>query len=335
MMDAPWRDGARLVHHRRVSGPAVDGIDPYRRHDGGGAASPQDQTYDGAGPFERRLNAAFEAGDLALCLRLLKDGELALPAAHEGPPYSWPAATGTDRTWLIAYTSAEAMRTATNEAVRHLRITSLAELAAGWPDPHWGLAINPGLPTCFFLEPGTVARLAVPTLAQDHLAQPEPGLPVMQKPLTVEDLYTYLVDGESTVSGYCHHALDVEHIATPNVLLKALGRPAEDGLISDEGSIHLLRWRAVGFNLYRTPYGGMDEASRSAVAGWVIEEPPFVGMGLVPNVDQCIREYKIDGVCLPHASEIVELTDAGTERRRAVYDGDGGRWVLLTPMPDS
>jgi hypothetical protein len=281
-----------------------------------------------ANPFERRLGEAFDAGDLAMCLNMLRDSELALPATG-GPPYAWPTVTGPDRTWLVAYTSAEAMRVATDGTLSHLRVTSLTELAAGWPDLRWGLAVNPGLPAHFLLESGTVARLAVPSLAQDRIAQPEPGLPVVQKPLTTADLYTYLADGETRVSGYCHHALDVEHIATPAVLLEALGRPGEGDLMSDEGSVHLLRWRAVGANLYRTPYGGTDEETRDAVAGWVIEEPPFVGMGLVPNVDQLIREYKIDGVRLPHASEIVELTDAGTERRRAIFDGDGGRWLLI------
>ncbi|MCG5218940.1 SseB family protein [Streptosporangium soli] len=287
-----------------------------------------------ANPFERRLAAAFDAGDLTLCLRMLRDSELALPAADD-PPFAWPTVTGADRTWLVAYTSAEAMRAATAGAVSHLRVTSLTELAAGWPDLRWGLAVNPGLPAHFLLEPGTVARLAVPSLAQDRLAHPEPELPVVQKPLTVEDLYTYLADGESRVSGYCHHALDVEHIATPTVLLDSLARSGEDGLLSDEGSVHLLRWRAVGLNLYRTPYGGVDEEGMNAVAGWLIEEPPFIGMGLVPNVDQLIREYKLDGVRLPHASEIVELTDAGTERRRAIYDGDTGRWLLVTRVPTS
>jgi hypothetical protein len=85
----------------------------------------------------------------------------------------------------------------------------------------------------------------------------------------------------------------------------------------------------VGLDLYRTPYGGIDEESRDAVAGWVVEEPPFVGMGLVPNVDQVIREYRIHGVGLPHGAEIWELTVAGTEHRRAIYHGDLRRWLLI------
>ncbi|MEU6425900.1 SseB family protein [Microbispora sp. NPDC046973] len=277
-----------------------------------------------ASAFERRLGAAYDAGDLAVCLSMLRDTELALPAPPEGGA-AWPTITGPDRVWLPAYTSAEAMRAATGLSA--IRITSLVELAAGWPDPRWGLAVNPGLPVRFLLEPGTVARLAVPTLAQDRRAEPEPALPVVQKPLMPDDLRDHLGEGESRVSGYCHHALDVAHVATPAVLADALGRGADDGLISGEGSLFLLRWRTVGLNLYRTPYGGTDEAGMAAVAGWVIEEPPFVGMGLAPNVDALVREYKVDAVRLPHGAEIVELTTAGTEVVRAVYDGDLGRWL--------
>lgn len=277
-----------------------------------------------ASVFERRLGAAYEAGDLGVCLGMLRDTELALPAPPDGDA-AWPTITAPDRVWLPAYTSVEAMRAATG--LSRVRVTSLVELAAGWPDPRWGLAVNPGLPVRFLLEPGTVARLAVPTLAQDRRAEPEPALPVVQKPLTPHDLRTHLGEGESRVSGYCHHALDVAHVATPAVLADALGRGADDGLISGEGSLFLLRWRTVGLNLYRTPYGGTDEAGMAAVAGWVIEEPPFVGMGLAPNVDSLVREYKVDAVRLPHGSEIVELTAAGTEVVRAVYDGDLGRWL--------
>ncbi|MEU7910631.1 SseB family protein [Microbispora bryophytorum] len=276
-----------------------------------------------AGAFERRLGAAYDAGDLAVCLSMLRDTELALPAPPEGGA-AWPTITAPDRVWLPAYTSFEAMTAATG--LSRARITSLAELAAGWPDPHWGLAVNPGLPVRFLLEPGTVARLAVPTLAQDRMAEPEPALPVVQKPLTPGELHGYLGDGESRVSGYCHHALDVAHVATPAVLADALGRGADDGLLSGDGSLFLLRWRTVGLNLYRTPYGGTDEAGMEAVAGWVVEEPPFAGMGLAPNVDFLVREYKVDAVRLPHGSEVVELTAAGTEVVRAVYDGDLGRW---------
>ncbi|GAA3812253.1 hypothetical protein GCM10022226_36130 [Sphaerisporangium flaviroseum] len=290
-----------------------------------------------AGPFEQMLGSAFEGDDLSLCLALLRNAEFALPispaAAAGEEPVAWPTMAGDDRTWLIAYTSQEAMRSGVGDASRHYRIVSMVEMAAGWPDPRWGLAVNPGLLVSFFLESGTVARLAVPSMTQDLLVEPGSGVPVVQKLLRPADLHDLLAGGVSRVSGYCHHALDVAHIATPTVLVEALGQSAEEGLVTHEGSVNILRWRVAGPGLYRTPYGGTDEETMTAVAGWVIEEPPFVGLGLVPNVDQVIREYKVDGVGLPHGTEIWELTAAGVEYRRAVYDGDLERWMLVHIVP--
>ncbi|MGV9380201.1 SseB family protein [Nonomuraea sp. NPDC003707] len=283
-----------------------------------------------ATPFEERLWAAHQDGQDALCLSLLRDADLALPitaAAADGTEApAWATAADAERTWLLAYTSVEAMRLATGGVATHCRVLSLVELAAGWPDPRWGLAINPGLTAAFMLESGTVARLAVPTLAADLVLDPGSGVPAVQKLLSPAAIHDLLTGGEPRVSGYCHHALDVSHIATPVVLADALGQP---DLLTENGSLNILRWRPVDLAGYRTPYGGTDEERRAAVAGWVVEEPPFVGMGLVPNVDQVIREYKVYGVGLPHGAEIWELTSGGTEHRRAIYHGDLGRWLLI------
>jgi hypothetical protein len=284
--------------------------------------------------FDEQLAEAHAAGDLARCLGLLRVADFALPlsdaAAAGAEPAAWPAMTVMDRTWLMAYTSAQALDTAMGRTGHRFRVVSLAELCAGWPDPSWGLAVNPGIDISFLLEPGTVARLGVPTLVEDHAAEPESGPPIVQKLLHPDDIHALLGADGPTVSGYCHHAFDVAHIATPTVLADALMR---DDVVSATGAVNILRWPAIGLSLYRTPYGGVDEEGRAAVEGWVIEEPPFIGMGLVPHIDQTIREYKVDGVGLPHGAEIVELTADGVERRHAVYDGDLGRWLLIDDEP--
>ncbi|TMR14396.1 SseB family protein [Nonomuraea turkmeniaca] len=286
--------------------------------------------YRPATPFEERLWAAHQDGHDALCLSLLRDADLALPitaaaaAGTEAP--TWATAADAERTWLLAFTSVAAMRLATGGGAEYCRVVTLVELAAGWPDLRWGLAINPGLAAAFMLESGTVARLAVPTLAHDLMLDPASGVPAVQKLLSPADVHDLLAEGEPRVSGYCHHALDVSHIATPAVLAAALGQP---DMLTANGSLNLLRWRPAGLGLYRTPYGGTDEEGRAAVAGWVVEEPPFVGMGLVPSVDHVIREYKVYGVGLPHGAEIWELTSGGTEHRRAIYHGDLRRWLLV------
>lgn len=287
-----------------------------------------------ADPFEEELAEAFAADDLARSLALLRTAELAVPisaaaAAGDEPP-AWPTTTDAGMTWIMAYTSIEGMRQGTQGLAEYCRVVTLPELAAGWPDLRSGLVVNLGLPPHFFLESGTLARLAVPTMAQDLEAEPESGLPILQKLLTPQAAFQMVADREARVSGYCHNLLDVSHIATPTVLAEALGQADEPDMVSDEGSVTILRWRAVGPDLYRTPYGGTDEETKAAVSGWVVEEPPFVGMGLVPNVDQLIREYKVDAVELPHGSEIVELTIDGIEVRRAVFDGDRRRWLLAT-----
>ncbi|MEV0151917.1 MULTISPECIES: SseB family protein [unclassified Nonomuraea] len=274
--------------------------------------------------------AAHEAGDLTACLVLLRAADLAMPVAPDAAagrePYAWPTLSDGGRTWLAVYTSEDAMRAAMSGPAWHCRAVSLVELAAAWPDPRWGLAVNAGLDVSFLLESGTVARLAVPTLEQDAVAEPGAGTPVMQKALRPADVDALLRAAEPRVSGYCHHALDVAHIATPAVLADALLQP--DALTAD-GTVNLLRWSAIGLGLYRTPYGGVDEEGMAAVGGWVVEEKPFTGLGLVPVPDQTIREYKVDGVVLPHGAEIWELGADGVERRRAVYDGDLCRWHLV------
>ncbi|MER5422354.1 SseB family protein [Streptosporangium roseum] len=294
------------------------------------------QEWEPANAFEEYLGSAFAAGDLVLCLSMLRHAEFALPitpAAAEGhEPAVWPVEADDERTWLLVYTSIEAMRAGTGGAIRHCRVVTLLDLAAAWPDLRWGLAVNPGLPVHFFLESGAVARLAVPSLAQDREAEPESGVAIVQKLLRPRDVHAYLADGGSRVSGYCHHALDVAHIATPTVLVDALGQSADE-MVTEEGSVVILRWYAVGPDLYRTPYGGLDEETMAAVGGWVIEEPPFIGMGLVPNVDQLIREYKVDGVELPYGAEICELTIDGVERRHAMYNGDLGLWMPVHDAP--
>lgn len=296
------------------------------------------QPWEPASTFEAQLLEAHRAEDTATCLSLLRTTEFALPisaaaAAGEEPP-RWVTASREDRTWLIAYTSVESMAAGTAAEATNCRVTSLVELAAGWPDAEWGLAVNPGLPVQLLLESGTVARMAAPSMAEEQVTAPE-GLPALvQKVLSPDELTARFATRDNRVSGYVHALADVAHIGSPNVLLEALGRAAEGhDLIDDLGSVFLLRWPAIAPELYRSPYGGTTERACTAMAGWVIEEPPFIGTGFVPNVDQVIREFKVDGIGLPHRSEIIELTIEGAEARRAAWDGDRGTWLLIVPAP--
>lgn len=283
--------------------------------------------------FETELTQAFQAGDEVRYLTLLCTSEFALPiteaaaAGTEAP--AWATFAAPDRVWVLAFTSIEAMRVATNGVATHCRVATLADLAAGWPDQQWGLAINPDLPTHFFFESSTIARLAAPSLSVEMAGSPAAEAPVVQKLLRPDDLLELLGESSIRASGYVHRLEDVAHIATPSVLLSALGMELEPDYLTSSGSVNLLRWPVAGPDLYRSPYGGLDEAGRDAVQGWLVEEPPFIGLGFGRNADQLIREYKVCGVGLPHGAEIWELNDDGAARRRAILDADIGRWMLV------
>ncbi|SDF97609.1 SseB family protein [Klenkia brasiliensis] len=283
--------------------------------------------------FGAALEAAAEAGDTAACLALLRTAELALPlspgAAAGTEPPAWPTAVADGRTWLLAYTSVDRMGELTGGQVRHCRAVTFTELAAGWPDTRWGLAVDPGAAHPFLLESGTVARLAAPTLVEDALAEPDRLPPVVQQVLSPAEVAGRLADGDGRVSGYVQHARDTAHVGAPTALLDAVGRAHEaDELLSGTGSVTVLRWAVVGRELYRTPLGGTDDERCAAVAGWVVEEPPFTGTGFA-SPDSLVREYRVQGLLLPHGAQLLELEPDGTERRRALWDGLRETWVLV------
>lgn len=277
--------------------------------------------------------AALDRGDVAAALQLLRPAQLVLPLAGDGPP-RWPTVRGPDRTLLVVFTSVPAMTRATGRPDHRGHVTSLPELAAAWPDPAWGLSVDPGLPGHLTLESGTVARLAAPSLADQVAADPALEHPLVQALLPVADVDPRLDRGEGRYSGYVHQLHDVLHIATPTGLVRALGRTAEAGdLVAERGSVFLLRWPVVGPELYRPAYGGRDDAGRDAVAGWVVEDAPFVGLGFSPQPDALVREHRVHGVELPHAAQLFELAEDGTEHRWGTWDGDRRTWLLTPPRP--
>jgi SseB protein N-terminal domain len=279
-----------------------------------------------ASPFERLFAHAFRTGDIGACCVLLTRGRFALPvsaaaAAGEEPPVL-PVAEVDGTTWLVAYTSVEAMQAVVGAP--HCQVVTLPELAAGWPDTRWGLAVNPGLDVHLELESGTLARLAVPGVAENKEAYPDALPPVMQKVLTGQETAELMLGRRRRVSGYVHQAVDVADVKTAGELLAALGETGD--VRSESGSVTVLRWTAVGSELYRSPYGGTDEATRAAVTGWVVEEPPFNGLGLGRNPDKVVREYKVDGLGLPANAELWEIGADGGEERRAALGWEPDRW---------
>ena len=279
--------------------------------------------------FETRLGEAFFSDNNADSYALLRNSEFTLPiteAAHSGSePPQWATFTNEERTWIIAFTSMELMEHASGGAVKHARVVTLQDIAAGWPDPAWGLAINPRYEVSFYFESGVIGRLAAPPLALYAAADSE-FRPVMQKVLPPGDVDAMLQGGDATISGYVQFAWDTSHIATPTVLVDTLGLTPPERYVDANGSVFSVRWHAYGLDLYEVPFGGTTPENRDLVAGTVVEEAPFFGLGYAPNPDSAVREFKVAQVALPMGAEIWELGFDGEDRRRAIYDADNGIW---------
>ena len=128
---------------------------------------PVPRVWEPANDVERTLRYAWEREDGALLLRTLAFAPLYLPgfsaggrgAATEQPQRMLTRQRG-DRTYLLVFTSAEALYEGVGEVVDGWRLTSMAELVREWPDQEWGLAVSPSIPIGAYLGPDEMASLA-------------------------------------------------------------------------------------------------------------------------------------------------------------------------------
>jgi hypothetical protein len=161
-------------------------------------------------------------------------------------------------------------------------------------------------------------------------ATDEPIAPaVMQKVVPHPLVVHYLDGGYDRVAGYVHQARDVADLNTPERLVRGLGLTYEGSPFSvDDEAIHVIRWPVLKAALFKTPFGGIDEASmRSARDGWVIERPPFLGTGYAPGDGPPIPEFKIVSQRLPHGAQLFRIERSGEAAQVASFDADGRRWA--------
>jgi len=148
-----------------------------------------------AAELEARLGDAKQRGDQLSYFELLLGAELVLPStgqAVEDPGLTeFTTAVIERRTHVLVFTSVQAM-TRSQGAPGRLpgtglyRKTTFGQIAAAWPDPSWGLAVNPGLPSEIHLDSGTVGRLEEMRRTAERAAtvdavvtdSPEPAVPV-------------------------------------------------------------------------------------------------------------------------------------------------------------
>ncbi|WP_146779018.1 SseB family protein [Actinomadura craniellae] len=103
-----------------------------------------------ASDLERRMLDALQSGDQEAYFRLLSQSELILPVAADAVagvlsgriPLTWPTREEGGRTHVLAFTSPEAMRLSLGPAQEHFVTLRFTELATGWPELRWWLAID-------------------------------------------------------------------------------------------------------------------------------------------------------------------------------------------------
>jgi hypothetical protein len=113
--------------------------------------------------LEPRLAEAKANGDNTTYFRLLASADLVLPAtasAVEDPDRAeFPTITIGSGTYITVFTSPGALARAGERHPGLYRRVSFAQLASGWPDPAWRLAINWGLPSEVLLDSSAIGRL--------------------------------------------------------------------------------------------------------------------------------------------------------------------------------
>lgn len=112
---------------------------------------------------EVAMRDALRANDQELYFRLLSRTDLLLPVstpAASGQAAGWGTWTTGGRTHVLAFTSATALRACLGEHTGTHRRVPFADLALGWPNHEWWLAVNPGLPVEGYLPSWFVSQLS-------------------------------------------------------------------------------------------------------------------------------------------------------------------------------
>ncbi|MEU9510479.1 SseB family protein [Micromonospora sp. NPDC048170] len=113
---------------------------------------------------EAAMRDALRANDQQLYFRVLARTELLLPVSAEAlagtAPVGWGTWSTGGRTHVLAFTSGAAVHACLGENGSAVRRSTYADLADGWPNHEWWLAVNPGLPIEGYLPAWFVAQLS-------------------------------------------------------------------------------------------------------------------------------------------------------------------------------
>ncbi|MEU4565758.1 SseB family protein [Micromonospora sp. NPDC023956] len=113
---------------------------------------------------EAAMRDALRANDQELYFRILARTDLLLPVSAEAlagqAPMGWGTWTTNGRTHVLAFTSDTALRACLGASGGSSRRCAYHDLAAGWPNHEWWLAVNPGLPIEGYLPAWFVSQLS-------------------------------------------------------------------------------------------------------------------------------------------------------------------------------
>jgi hypothetical protein len=122
--------------------------------------------------IERILGEAIGAGDAERYTRLLAGAPLYLPAFPDSPDGQRLVTHVRDgRTYVVVYTSPEALWRAADGRIAGWRMTGLVEVVAGRPDPAWGVTVSPTTPIGTYLDPDALREMFA-VIGPDDLFRP-------------------------------------------------------------------------------------------------------------------------------------------------------------------
>ncbi|TDB77127.1 SseB family protein [Micromonospora sp. KC723] len=177
---APPRTGPPDATPGAGSPPVPAGTDPPDAGPGRHRGAEPSVSAAAAGPRVGDLLARAAADhDLPGYLGAFAAGAVCVPLAGEPSPdreLPWVVVRDADRAPLLpVFTTAEALTAFAGVGVPFLAVPA-AELLAAWPDPAWGLAVDPGAPHGLTLTaPALAALLAANDLDAGEEATPEVG----------------------------------------------------------------------------------------------------------------------------------------------------------------
>lgn len=168
---------------------------------------------------------------------------------------------------------------------------------------------------------------------RDNVPFPDETTP-LQKVINPKYIDSYL-DGSFTnfndgkISGCIATAEDVTGLTTPQSVYEGLRLDYENTPFSPaDSSVTVIRFTSNDVDKIIVPYG--DKMPNPAGGNVSTMTPPFTGNGFTASTTgQVIPEFYSEGLSLNNGAQMIEITDAGEEILKAVYDEDLQRFVLV------